>query len=122
MSEAVIAVEGLTKRLNGRLVLDDVSFEVMSGEIFGFLGPNGAGQKVGAFSTGMLQRLGIAAALLEDPAILILDEPTSGLDPNGVREFRELVRSCADEGRTVFMSSHQLLDVEMLCSRVVLID
>lgn len=70
------------------------------------------------YSTGMKQRLGVAAALLKDPALLILDEPTSGLDPQGTVDMRALVRSIAAEGRTVLLSSHLLSEVEQTCSRV----
>lgn len=77
--------------------------------------------RVAAFSTGMQQRLGLAASLIGEPELLILDEPTAGLDPHGVREVRERIRALADEGCTVLLSSHQLLDVELLCSRVLLI-
>ena len=60
------------------------------------------------YSLGMRQRLGLAAALLKDPALLILDEPANGLDPAGIREIRLLLRALANEGRTVLVSSHQL--------------
>jgi ABC-2 type transport system ATP-binding protein len=81
-----------------------------------------AGDKVRGYSLGMRQRLGIAAALLKDPAVLILDEPANGLDPAGIREIRELLRTLGDEGRTVFVSSHQLAEVEQTCDRVAIID
>src|SRR6185312_1106866 len=67
-----------------------------------------AGRRVGSYSLGMRQRLGLAAALLGDPATLVLDEPANGLDPIGVRWLRGLLRSMAEEGRTVLVSSHQL--------------
>jgi ABC-2 type transport system ATP-binding protein len=80
-------------------------------------------QRVGSYSTGMQQRLGIAAALLHDPDLVILDEPTNGLDPVGMVEIRQLVRALADrEGRTVFLSSHLLGEVEQICDRVAIID
>lgn len=79
------------------------------------------GDRVGTFSTGMRQRLAIAAALLRDPELLILDEPTTGLDPGGVREMRELVRSLAAAGITIFLSSHVLPEVEQLCSRAAIV-
>lgn len=76
----------------------------------------------GAYSLGMKQRLGIAAALLGDPALLILDEPTNGLDPAGIRDMRELIGSLADGGRTVFVSSHVLAQLEQVCDWFVVIN
>ena len=70
------------------------------------------------YSKGMLQRIGIAQALVNDPKLLFLDEPTSGLDPVAHIEIRRLIESLRDEGRTVFLSSHQLSDVELVCDRV----
>jgi ABC-2 type transport system ATP-binding protein len=73
------------------------------------------------FSLGMKQRLGIAAALLPDPRLLILDEPTNGLDPAGIVEVRALLRELADEGRTVVVSSHLLAEIQAICDHVVVI-
>jgi ABC-2 type transport system ATP-binding protein len=70
------------------------------------------------FSTGMKQRLAIASALLNDPEVLILDEPTNGLDPQGIAEVRELIRSLADNKRTILLASHLLDEVEKVCSHV----
>ena len=70
------------------------------------------------YSLGMRQRLGVAIALLKDPELLILDEPANGLDPAGIREMRDLLRRLGDEGRTVFVSSHQLVEVQQVCDRV----
>ncbi len=82
-----------------------------------------AGDRFAAYSAGMKQRLGLAAALLNDPDLLILDEPTTGLDPVGQRDIRELVRRLADEtGKTIFLSSHQLREVEQICDQVAVID
>lgn len=81
-----------------------------------------ADHKVRTYSLGMRQRLGLAAALLKDPALLILDEPANGLDPAGMREIRELLRLLGSEGRTVFVSSHILTEVEQICDRVAIID
>src|SRR5204863_1534290 len=77
--------------------------------------------KVGGYSHGMRQRLGIAAALLRDPRLLLLDEPTTGLDPAGMRDMRQLVKQLAADGITVLLSSHLLVEVEELCNRVAII-
>jgi ABC-2 type transport system ATP-binding protein len=77
--------------------------------------------KVGGFSHGMRQRLGIAAALLRAPKLLLLDEPATGLDPAGMRDMRLLVRRLADEGMTVLLSSHLLSEVEEVCNRVAIV-
>jgi ABC-2 type transport system ATP-binding protein len=77
--------------------------------------------KVGGYSHGMRQRLGIAAALLRQPRLLLLDEPATGLDPAGMRDMRALIRRLAAEGITVMLSSHQLAEVEELCNRVAII-
>jgi ABC-2 type transport system ATP-binding protein len=73
------------------------------------------------FSKGMLQRVGIAQALLHDPKVVFLDEPMSGLDPLGRREVRDLIESLRDEGKTVFFSTHILSDAEALCDRVAIL-
>ncbi|MDT0344012.1 ABC transporter ATP-binding protein [Streptomyces litchfieldiae] len=79
------------------------------------------GRRAGGFSLGMHQRLGIAAALLGDPGVLIFDEPVNGLDPDGVLWIRELIRSLAAEGRTVFVSSHLMSEMELMADRLVVI-
>jgi ABC-2 type transport system ATP-binding protein len=200
----VIEVRGLTKRYAGRLVVDDLSFEVKPGEVTGFLGPNGsgktttarmilgltrsdagiatingrpyrhlrrplremgalidaggvnpgrtavehlrwmaaandiarsraeevlatvglsevAGRRVGGFSLGMKQRLGIAAALIGDPPTLLLDEPINGLDPEGIRWIREFMQALAAEGRTVFVASHLMSEMALTASALVVI-
>jgi ABC-2 type transport system ATP-binding protein len=81
-----------------------------------------AGHRVGGYSHGMRQRLGIAASLLRRPRLLILDEPATGLDPAGMRDMRELIRRLASEGITVLLSSHQLPEVQELCDRVAIVD
>ncbi len=78
-----------------------------------------ARRRVGGFSLGMRQRLGLASAMLGDPAVLVLDEPTNGLDPPGVRWLRGYVRRLADEGRTVLLSSHALSEVELTADHVL---
>jgi ABC-2 type transport system ATP-binding protein len=77
--------------------------------------------RVGGYSHGMRQRLGIAASLLRDPQLLLLDEPTTGLDPAGMRDMRALVKRLAGEGITILLSSHILAEVEELCNRVAII-
>lgn len=81
-----------------------------------------AGRKLEGYSTGMKQRLGLAAALLHRPKLVVLDEPTNGLDPAGMREVRRLIRDLADAGVTVFLSSHLLHEVEQVCDRVAVIN
>jgi ABC-2 type transport system ATP-binding protein len=76
---------------------------------------------VKTYSLGMKQRLALAAALLKDPPLLILDEPANGLDPSGIKEVRELLRGLGAEGRTVFVSSHQLQEVQQVCNRVAIL-
>ena len=80
-----------------------------------------AGKKVGRYSLGMKQRLGIANALLTHRDLIVLDEPTNGLDPQGTREVRHLVRSLTEEGTTVFVSSHLLTEVEQICSHAAVL-
>lgn len=212
MTESVLEVSGVTKKVRGRTLVDDVSFTVRKGEICGFLGPNGAGKttlirlmtglipptsgelriggvnvqkdrktalgkigamvespvffpylsgrknllnlarlhpelkgkrareervkkvltlvglagrgddKVGTYSLGMKQRLGIAQALLGGPDVVILDEPSNGLDPLGMRELRELILSLREQfGLTFFVSSHLLDELQQICSRLVVI-
>jgi ABC-2 type transport system ATP-binding protein len=202
---AVIELHDLTKRFGDLVAVDDLSFEVHSGQVVGFLGPNGAGKtttlrmllglatptegsatingrpyqeldqplhvvgavldasdahpgrsarnhlriqamlgevnqsridevfdlvdltaaadrRVGEFSLGMRQRLGLATALLTEPEILILDEPANGLDPEGVHWLRQLLRDLAGEGRTVLVSSHALAEVAHTVDSVVILD
>jgi ABC-2 type transport system ATP-binding protein len=108
------------------------------GRLFGYSGPDarsraaalldrvGIGaerrrQQLRKYSKGMIQRVGIAQALLNDPEVIFLDEPMSGLDPLGRREVRSLILELRDQGRTVFFSSHILADAEALCSRVAVV-
>ncbi|WP_331235435.1 ABC transporter ATP-binding protein [Natronorarus salvus] len=196
-----IELQGVTKRFDDTVALSDLDLAVRSGEVYGFLGPNGPGKtttidtlldfsrptageitvlgmdagsesiairertgvlpegfdlydrltgrqhlefsieskvadddpdelaervgvpdaldrKVGGYSKGMTQRLGLASALVGEPDLLVLDEPSTGLDPNGAREMREIVREEAGCGATVFFSSHILGQVEAVCDRV----
>jgi ABC-2 type transport system ATP-binding protein len=80
-----------------------------------------ARRRAGTFSLGMAQRLGIAAALLGDPSVLLFDEPVNGLDPEGVRWIRQLMQSLAAEGRTVFVSSHLISEVALTAERLIVI-
>lgn len=201
---SVIELQHLTKRYDGTLAVDDLSFTVEPGHVTGFLGPNGAGKsttmrlilgldaptsghalvrgrrytslskpmhevgalldagavhggrsaynhllclartngigatrvaevleqvgltgvarkRVAGFSLGMKQRLGIAAALLGDPGVLMFDEPVNGLDPDGVRWIRDLMRSLASEGRTVLLSSHLMSEMALTAERIVIV-
>ncbi|MFI6922852.1 ATP-binding cassette domain-containing protein [Nonomuraea spiralis] len=92
------------------------------GEVLESVGMAGAaGRRAGALSLGMSQRLGIAAALLGDPEVLMFDEPVNGLDPDGVRWVRGLMRSLAAEGRTVFVSSHLMSEMQLTADHLVVI-
>ncbi|MDD4494388.1 MAG: ABC transporter ATP-binding protein [Eubacteriales bacterium] len=205
--EALLKIENLSKKFNGRTILDNISLEAYAGEVFGFLGPNGAGKtttikiitglldadsgevqingfnvrkqfekalenigaivenpelygymnglqnlrqfrrlrsgiteerimeaahfvglenrikdKVNRYSLGMKQRLGVAQAILHRPKLLVLDEPTNGLDPAGIKELRDILKKLAhEEGAAVFVSSHMLSEMEMMCDRVGII-
>ena len=91
-------------------------------EVLEFVGLSDvAGKRVGGFSLGMAQRLGIATALLGRPQTIVLDEPVNGLDPDGVRWIRNLLRRLADEGRTVFVSSHLMSEMAQTATRLVVV-
>ncbi|HSB88315.1 MAG TPA: ATP-binding cassette domain-containing protein [Ilumatobacteraceae bacterium] len=200
----MITVSGLTKQYGGRVAVDDMTFEVASGRVTGFVGPNGAGksttmrmmvgltrpdrgdvryhgvsytqllhparvvgsvldarsmhpgrsarnhlrataalsdipahrvdevldevgldsaadQRAGTFSLGMRQRLALAGALLGQPDVLLLDEPSNGLDPDGIRWLRNSLRAFADDGGTVFVSSHLISELEMFADDLVVV-
>jgi ABC-2 type transport system ATP-binding protein len=92
------------------------------GDVIGMVGLSDvAGRRAGTFSLGMAQRLGIAAALLGDPGVILLDEPVNGLDPEGIRWIRTLMKSLAAEGRTVFVSSHLINEMAVTAERLVVI-
>ncbi|MDH5643981.1 MAG: ABC transporter ATP-binding protein [Gemmatimonadota bacterium] len=204
-TQTVIETEELTKRYRKTLAVDEISFSVQSGQIFGFLGPNGSGKtttigmllgiitptsgtfrlfgndpsrsnhearlKIGAtleypnfypylsgwdnlrivahikdrgqkdieraleivgltsrkksqfktYSLGMKQRLALAATILGDPKLILLDEPANGLDPEGMREIRHIILDLAADGKTIFLSSHLLAEVEKTCTHVAII-
>ena len=91
-------------------------------DVIGLVGLAGAaGARVGTFSLGMCQRLGIAAALLGDPGIVLLDEPTNGLDPEGIVWIRGLLRDLAAEGRTVFLSSHLMSEMALTADHLIIV-
>jgi ABC-2 type transport system ATP-binding protein len=91
-------------------------------EVLGIVGlESAADRRAGQFSLGMAQRLGIAAALLGDPGVLMLDEPVNGLDPEGIRWIRTLLRSLAGQGRTVFVSSHLISEIALTADQLVVI-
>ncbi|MCJ1708311.1 ABC transporter ATP-binding protein [Microbacterium sp. VKM Ac-2923] len=91
-------------------------------EVLGLVGlADAAGRRVGGFSLGMRQRLGLATALLGDPGVLVLDEPSNGLDPEGIRWMRSLLRHLAEEGRTVLISSHLLAEVQQTVDALLVI-
>ncbi len=93
------------------------------GEVLELVGMSDAARrKVGKFSTGMKQRIGIAMALLHRPRFVILDEPTNGLDPAGMREIRQLLRSLAENGTSVLLSSHLLNEVQQVCDRIAVLN
>jgi ABC-type multidrug transport system ATPase subunit len=92
-------------------------------EVLELVGLDAVGKRpVKAYSLGMRQRLGLAAALLRGPELLVLDEPTNGLDPQGIHEIRDLLLELNERGTTIFLSSHLLAEVEQLCTRVGVLD
>jgi len=103
-------------RMNGEVSEERIT-EVL--EIVGL--SDRGGSKVGSYSHGMRQRLGIALALIHQPELIILDEPTSGLDPQGMKDVRELIRELGRQGTTVFLSSHLLHEVELVCNRAAIL-
>jgi len=124
---SIVETPALYPRFSGRLNLELLSRlqGIGRGAVDAVLDQVGladrAGDQVRTYSLGMKQRLGIAAALLKDPEVLILDEPANGLDPAGIKEVRDLVRRLSSQGRTVFVSSHQLAEVQQMCDRVAIL-
>src|SRR4051812_2614038 len=78
-------------------------------------------KKISSYSKGMLQRIGLAQALMNDPALVVLDEPTDGVDPVGRREIRDMLLALRQQGRTIFLNSHLLSELEMVCDRVAIL-
>jgi len=121
--EASGAHRGRTGRNHLRMLCDAAGIPVSrADDVLATVGLTpAADRKFKGYSMGMRQRLGIAAALLGDPDVLILDEPANGLDPEGIRWMRDLLKSLADEGRTVLVSSHLMSEMELLADDVVII-
>jgi ABC-2 type transport system ATP-binding protein len=137
--EATVEISEVRKRFGQTVALDGISFTVTPGNVTGFVGPNGAGKSttmrvilgleaadhgsalIGGRPLGMRQRLGLAAAMLGDPAVLILDEPFNGMDPEGIVWMRGFLRSLAAEGRAVLVSSHLMSELQDSASRLVVI-
>ncbi|HXV72912.1 MAG TPA: ABC transporter ATP-binding protein [Acidimicrobiia bacterium] len=123
----IVEEPGLVKALSGRVNLEVAADTLGFGhdridDQLDFVGLTAdAGRKLGDYSKGMRQRLALAAAMLGDPELLILDEPLDGLDPAGQMAFRARLRSLADEGKSVVVSSHDLADIEALADYVVVI-
>ncbi len=104
---------GVPRRQRGRRIADSLELVGLTAR---------AGDTLGTFSKGMLQRIGIAQAVIADPLLVILDEPTSALDPIGRRDVRDLIRRLRERGIAVFLNSHLLSEVESVCDRVAIID
>jgi ABC-2 type transport system ATP-binding protein len=121
--EASSAHKGRTGRNHLRVVCAAGGFPVArADEVLGMVGlTQAASRKFREYSLGMRQRLGIACAMLGDPRVLILDEPANGLDPEGIRWMRDFLRAFAAQGRTVFVSSHLLSEMEQLADDVIII-
>jgi ABC-2 type transport system ATP-binding protein len=126
---SLVGAPGLVPYLSGRdnlLLLAQLHPTVVNGRVEAVLAQTGlsaaAHRKVKGYSTGMKQRLGLAAALVHEPELLILDEPTNGLDPAGMREMRDLIGALSAQGITVFLSSHLLHEVEQICDRVAVLN
>ncbi|HZN74815.1 MAG TPA: ATP-binding cassette domain-containing protein [Micromonosporaceae bacterium] len=121
--EASSAHKGRTGRNHLRVLCAAAGFPAKrADEVLDLVGLTpAANRKFKGYSLGMRQRLGIAAAMLGDPHVLILDEPANGLDPEGIRWMRDLLRTLADQGRTILVSSHLLSEMELLADDVVII-
>jgi len=121
--EASAAHQGRTGRNHLRIICRSAGIPLArADEVLQLVGLTAAGnRKVKGYSLGMLQRLGVAAALIGDPQVLILDEPANGLDPEGIRWMRDLLKAMAARGRTILVSSHLLSEVELLADDLIII-
>src|SRR5215475_5982590 len=121
--EASAAHKGRTGRNHLRVICQAAGIPLArADEVLELAGLTAAGDRtVGGYSLGMRQRLGVAAALVGDPQVLILDEPANGLDPEGIRWMRDLLQTLAAHGRTVLVSSHQLSEIELIADDIVMI-
>lgn len=105
-----------------RMLLDLIRPSSGTADVLGIVGLMGREQEpVKRFSLGMKQRLGIAAALLPDPQVLVLDEPTNGLDPAGIVEIRGLLQTLGESGRSVIVSSHLLAEIQSVCDHLLIL-
>jgi ABC-2 type transport system ATP-binding protein len=116
-AEEILKVYGRLQRIGGRELKEMVPRLISQVGLAGF-----ERMKLRDFSRGMLQRIGLAQAIMGDPDLLILDEVTSGLDPVGRRDLRDILRDFRNRGKAVFFSSHELSEVSRLCDRIILID
>jgi ABC-2 type transport system ATP-binding protein len=101
--------------------LNDAEASARIGGLLEYVGLANVDKPAGAFSRGMRQRLGLARALLNDPEVIFLDEPTNGLDPEGVIQFRKIIKEQAAKGKTIFFSSHILDEVQHVCNTICII-
>src|SRR6266508_3309126 len=122
-AQPAIELEALSKRYGPTVGIEDLDLEVRQGEVFGFLGPNGSGKTTTIRClVGLLTpTAGLVQALQHDPEVAILDEPTEGLDPLVQETFFALLDEAKDAGRTVFLSSHVLAEVQRTCGRVAIV-
>src|SRR5436853_257587 len=121
-TDALVSVRGLTKRFGRRTAVDDVSFSIGRGEIFGLLGPNGARERVKGFSGGMKRRLNLALGLLHRPVFLMLDEPTVGVDPQSRERIFDIMRDLQHSGTTLLYTTHYMEEAEQLCDHIAIMD
>jgi ABC-2 type transport system ATP-binding protein len=101
--------------------MKDADADKRIGELIGYVGLGKVEKPVGSYSRGMKQRLGLAQALLNDPEVVFLDEPTNGLDPQGVVQFRNIIKDISTQGKTIFFSSHILEEVRHVCNTIGII-
>ncbi|BAI61063.1 ABC transporter ATP binding protein [Methanocella paludicola SANAE] len=101
--------------------MKDADADKRIGELIGYVGLGKVEKPVGSYSRGMKQRLGLAQALLNDPEVVFLDEPTNGLDPQGVVQFRNIIKDISKQGKTIFFSSHILEEVRHVCNTIGII-